>query len=172
MVKKRHSSKIRVGQGIDIHKFAPLEKPRSLFLGGVNIPHPRGLLGHSDADVLLHAICDAILGAAGLGDIGAHFPDSDPKWRGTDSTIFLRTVYGKVKELGWYLGNIDCTVIAEEPKLLPHISLMKERIASCLELRSDEIGIKASTAEGLGSIGRKEGIVAYATALLISEEGD
>ncbi|MCO6431682.1 MAG: 2-C-methyl-D-erythritol 2,4-cyclodiphosphate synthase [Deltaproteobacteria bacterium] len=153
----------RVGHGIDIHR---LVEGRKLILGGIEVPHERGLLGHSDADVLTHAIIDAILGAAGQGDIGTFFPDSDAKWKDADSMQLLSLAYSRVRGLGWRVVNIDCNILAEAPKLSPHISSMKQRIASALDLHCEAVGIKAGTAEGLGPIGRSEGMAAHATVLL------
>lgn len=135
---------IRIGNGYDIHR---LVSDRPLILGGVNIPHELGLLGHSDADVLVHAIMDAMLGALSLGDIGHYFPPSDPKWAGADSLVLLTQVHELIKEKGWNIGNIDSVVIAERPKLKPHIHAMRDRLASVLNLEPDRIGIKATTNE-------------------------
>ncbi|MEB3883551.1 2-C-methyl-D-erythritol 2,4-cyclodiphosphate synthase [Lyngbya sp. CCY1209] len=154
---------IRIGNGYDIHQ---LVENRPLILGGVRIEHRLGLLGHSDADVLTHAIMDAMLGALSLGDIGLYFPPSDEKWAGADSLVLLEQVNGLVRERGWEIGNIDSVVVAERPKLKPHISKMRDRIASVLQLEPDRVGIKATTNEKLGPVGREEGIAAYAVALL------
>lgn len=156
---------IRIGNGYDIHCLVP-ERP--LILGGVKIAHELGLLGHSDADVLTHAIMDAMLGALSLGDIGHYFPPSDPKWAGADSLVLLEQVNQLIKTAGWSIGNIDSVVVAERPKLKPHIQLMRERLAHVLELKPDQIGIKATTNEKLGPVGREEGIAAYAVALLVT----
>lgn len=155
---------IRIGNGYDIHR---LVSDRPLILGGVNIPHELGLLGHSDADVLVHAIMDAMLGALSLGDIGHYFPPSDPKWAGADSLVLLTQVHELIKEKGWNIGNIDSVVIAERPKLKPHIHAMRDRLASVLNLEPDRIGIKATTNEKLGPVGREEGISALAVVLLV-----
>ncbi len=157
---------IRIGQGYDVHQFA---EDRRLVLGGVEIPHSRGLDGHSDADVLLHAIMDALLGAAGLPDIGHFFPNTDDRWRDADSRALLREVGSNIRQHSWSVGNIDATVIAEEPKVSPHIAAMKSAIAEDLALSTDRIGIKATTNETMGFIGRGEGIAALAVALLISD---
>jgi len=154
---------IRIGNGYDIHQ---LVENRPLILGGVRIEHRLGLLGHSDADVLTHAIMDAMLGALSLGDIGLYFPPSDEKWAGADSLVLLEQVNGLVRERGWEIGNIDSVVVAERPKLKPHISKMRDRIAGVLQLEPDRVGIKATTNEKLGPVGREEGIAAYAVALL------
>jgi len=156
---------IRIGNGFDIHR---LQTGRKLILGGIDIPHTQGLLGHSDADALTHAIMDAMLGALSLGDIGLYFPPSDPKWAGADSQVLLAQVNQLVCDRGWHISNIDSVVIAEQPKLKPHISSMRERLAATLSIEPDQIGIKATTHEKLGPIGREEGIAAYAVALLRS----
>lgn len=154
---------IRVGHGFDVHAFA---KDRRLIIGGVDIPYELGLLGHSDADVLLHAICDALLGAAGLGDIGRHFPDSDARYKGIDSRELLRHVHGLLKESGWRVGNLDATIIAQAPKMARHIPTMQANIAQDLEVGSDQINVKATTTERLGFTGRGEGIAAEAVCLI------
>jgi len=154
---------MRVGQGFDVHQ---LVEGRKLIVGGVDIPYARGLLGHSDADVLLHAICDALLGAAGLGDIGRHFPDSDPRYKGIDSRRLLREVARLLREKGWSIANLDATIIAQAPKMAPHIPLMIENIAADLEAATDCINIKATTTEKLGFTGRGEGIAAQAVCLI------
>lgn len=156
-------SAIRIGQGFDVHQ---LIEGRPLIIGGVTIPHDKGLLGHSDADVLLHAICDALIGAAGLGDIGKHFSDSDPRYKNIDSRILLRNVYRLLADKGYKLVNIDATIIAQAPKMAPYIPEMIENIAQDLEIQTNEVNIKAKTAEHLGAIGRKEGIVAEAVCLI------
>lgn len=155
--------KIRVGLGYDVHRFAP---NRELWLGGVKIPHTEGLAGHSDADVLLHAICDALLGAAGLRDIGHHFPDTDANYKGIDSKILLRRTYLLIREQGLVPGNIDCTLIAEAPKINPFVPEMKKVIAEILELQIEAIGIKATTSEKMGFVGRSEGMAAHCVALI------
>ncbi|MDB9539020.1 2-C-methyl-D-erythritol 2,4-cyclodiphosphate synthase [Anabaenopsis tanganyikae CS-531] len=154
---------IRIGNGYDIHK---LVSDRPLILGGIPIPHEFGLLGHSDADVLIHAIMDAMLGALSLGDIGHYFPPTDPQWAGADSVVLLTQVHQLIKEQGWQIGNIDSVVVAERPKLKPHIEKMRANLASVLELVPNQIGIKATTNEKLGPVGREEGICAYAIVLL------
>jgi len=154
---------MRIGTGYDLHK---LIKDRKLIIGGVEIDYELGLLGHSDADVLLHAITDAILGAAGLGDIGKHFPDTDNKYKGANSRELLKTAYALVQEKGLSIENIDATIIAERPKMLPHIEKMRNNISEDLGIKLDQINIKATTSEGLGFIGRKEAIAAEAIALL------
>ena len=154
---------MRVGQRFDVHA---LVEGRKLIIGGVEIPYERGLLGHSDADVLLHAITDALLGAAALGDIGRHFPDTDPKWKGADSRTLLFEVASKVREAGWKIVNVDATIIAQAPKMAPHIPLMVERIASDLRIEPGCVNVKAKTTERLGFTGRGEGIAAEAIALL------
>jgi 2-C-methyl-D-erythritol 2,4-cyclodiphosphate synthase len=154
---------LRVGFGIDVHR---LSAGRDLIIGGVKIAHEKGLDGHSDADVLLHAITDAILGAAGRGDIGEWFPNTDERWRGAESTKLLNHVWQVLSAEGWQLINIDSTLVAQAPKLSPHTSQMKQNIAATLGITADRIGIKATTSEELGYEGRKEGITAYATVLL------
>jgi 2-C-methyl-D-erythritol 2,4-cyclodiphosphate synthase len=155
---------IRIGNGIDVHA---LVTGRSLVLGGVTIPFERGLKGHSDADALLHAICDAVLGALGEGDIGTHFPDTDPRYKDADSRILLRTVWQRAVAEGYSLGNVDATVVAEAPKLAPYIRQMTANIASDLGAGIEQVNVKATTTEGLGFAGRGEGIAALATVLLI-----
>jgi 2-C-methyl-D-erythritol 2,4-cyclodiphosphate synthase len=154
---------IRIGNGYDIHR---LIKGRPLILGGVEILHDSGLLGHSDADVLTHAIMDAMLGALGLGDIGHYFPPVASEWKGADSLVLLSKVHQLIQEQGWRISNIDSVVVAEKPKLKPYIQTMCTRIIGILELESDQVSIKATTNEQLGSVGREEGIAAYAVALL------
>ena len=156
---------MRIGQGFDVH---PLVVGRNLVLGGVTIPHEKGLLGHSDADVLLHAICDALLGAAGLGDIGAHFPDSDQRYSDIDSRQLLREVAKKLDARQLRVGNIDATVVAEAPRLAPHIPRMIGNIAADLGVAPARVSVKATTTERLGFLGRGEGLAALATATLVS----
>jgi 2-C-methyl-D-erythritol 2,4-cyclodiphosphate synthase len=156
---------MRIGHGYDVHQ---LVAGRDLILGGVKIPHAKGLLGHSDADVLLHAICDACLGAAGLGDLGRHFPDSDPRYKGIDSRNLLRHVESLLDERGWRLENLDSTIIAQAPRLAPHIPLMITNIAADLGISADCVNVKATTTERLGFAGREEGIAAHAVVLLAS----
>ena len=153
----------RIGQGYDVHALVP---GRELIVGGVTIPHPRGLLGHSDADVLLHAITDALLGAAGLGDIGRHFPDTDERWRGADSRDLLRATLALVRASGWAVNNLDCTVIAQAPRMAPHIPAMVANIAADLAVAPGLVNVKAKTNERLGFEGRAEGIAAQAVVLL------
>ena len=154
---------MRIGQGFDVHQ---LVTGRKLIIGGVDIPFEKGLLGHSDADVLLHAICDAILGAAALGDIGKHFADTDAKYKDIDSRILLRVVAQKVAESGYLIGNIDSTIIAQAPKMAPHIPQMVDNIAADLGIAKTAVNVKATTTEKLGYTGRGEGIAAQAVALL------
>ena len=153
----------RVGLGIDFHRFA---SGRALILGGVRIPSDKGLLGHSDADVLLHAISDALLGAASLGDIGVHFPDTDPRFEGADSKKLLQAVVEMIEAHGWQVGNVDTVIIAEAPKLAPHVPAMRERIAQVLKVPVDRVGVKATTRERMGSLGRGEGMAAQCVALI------
>lgn len=154
---------MRIGYGFDTHK---LVKDRPLIIGGVEVPFEKGLYGHSDADVLLHAITDAILGAVALGDIGQHFPDNDPAYKDANSRVLLKHCYELVKNEGFEIGNIDATVIAERPKLMPYIKKIRETIAVDLGLSLDQISVKATTSEKMGFVGREEGISATATALL------
>jgi len=154
---------IRIGHGFDVHA---LVKGRKCIIGGVDIPHDRGLAGHSDADVLLHAISDALLGAAGLGDIGRHFPDSDAAFAGIDSRILLRRVAGQLRERGWRVGNVDATIIAQAPKMAPHIARMTAHLADDLGIAIDRVNVKATTTEKLGFTGRGEGIAAEAVCLI------
>lgn len=158
---------LRVGQGFDIHV---LVENRPLIIGGVTIPHTHGLLGHSDADVLMHAVTDAILGAAGLGDIGRHFPDTDEQYKGADSRVLLRTALDMVKRQGWEIINLDATIHAQAPKIGPHAPAMIENLAADLQLSADRINIKAKTNEGLGHLGRKEGIAANVVVLIYQSE--
>lgn len=155
----------RIGFGYDTHR---LVEGRKLILGGIEIPHITGLLGHSDADVLLHAITDALLGAVNLRDIGFHFPDTDPQYKGADSTILLRDAYALVKDKGYVLGNMDCTIIAEKPKINPHIPAMQRVIADLLEVDVDVISIKATTHEKTDATGREESMVAQAVVLVMA----
>jgi len=161
MTSVRNSS--RIGKGWDIHA---LVSGRPLILGGITIPHSHGLLGHSDGDALLHAITDALLGAAGLGDIGHHFPDNDPQYRGVDSRILLGRVLQTITTAGWEIGNLDATIIAQAPKLAPHLPRMIESIAQVLQLDASAINVKAKTAEGFGAVGRAEAIEVQAVVLL------
>lgn len=157
---------IRIGQGFDVHKFA---EGRKLIIGGVEIPYEKGLLGHSDADVLLHAITDAILGALSMKDIGTHFPDNDPKYKNADSAVLLNEVWQKAKEQGYKLINMDCTIIAQKPKIAPFIDAIRKRISGILEADEGQINVKATTTEGLGFTGRGEGIAALAVVLIAKE---
>lgn len=154
---------LRVGQGFDVHRFA---EGRRLVIGGVEIPHPAGLDGHSDADVLTHAVCDALLGAAALGDIGKHFPDTDPKFKNADSIGLLRHVSELLQAQGWGIVNVDSILIAEAPKFSPHVGAMKQNLAAAMTIEADRVGIKATTSEKMGFTGRREGIAAMATALI------
>ena len=154
---------IRIGQGYDVHR---LVEGRKLIIGGVDIPHNIGLLGHSDADVLLHAISDAILGAAALGDIGKHFPDTDPKFKGADSLVLLSHCGKLVREKGYRINNIDATIVAQRPKMAPHIQTMRENIARALEIEINQVNVKATTEEKLGFTGTEQGISSYAAALI------
>ncbi|MBZ0100099.1 MAG: 2-C-methyl-D-erythritol 2,4-cyclodiphosphate synthase [Taibaiella sp.] len=153
----------RIGQGIDFHR---MEEGHELWLGGINIPHTKGAVGHSDADVLLHAICDAMLGALALGDIGVHFPDTDPQYKGADSKLLLAHCYKLIKEKGYTVVNVDSTLLLQAPKIKPFVLQMQETIARILELGIADVSIKATTAEHLGFIGREEGVVATANVLL------
>ena len=156
-------SDVRVGHGFDVHAFA---ENRKLIIGGVDIPHEFGLAGHSDADVLLHALCDALLGAAGLGDIGRHFPDTDAAFAGIDSRILLRRVAEQLQQRNWRVGNVDATIIAQAPKMAPHIARMTAHIADDLGVAIDRVNVKATTTEKLGFTGRGEGIAAEAVCLI------
>jgi 2-C-methyl-D-erythritol 2,4-cyclodiphosphate synthase len=156
---------MRIGFGIDVHAFGPGD---FLMLGGVRVAHTRGVVAHSDGDVVLHALCDALLGAAGLGDIGQHFKDTDPKWRGADSSIFVTQVLALLRAQRLAVANVDLTVLAQAPKIAPHRDAMRRRIAQLLELPEDRVNIKATTTEGLGFLGRAEGIAAQAVVLLSS----
>jgi 2-C-methyl-D-erythritol 2,4-cyclodiphosphate synthase len=155
----------RIGHGFDVHAFAA---DRRLIIGGVDIPHDRGLLGHSDADVLIHAICDALLGAAGLGDIGRHFPDSDARYKGIDSRELLRHVAGLLNAHGWRVGNVDATIIAQAPRMAPHIPAMRMNLAGDLGIAEGNLNVKATTTEKLGFTGRQEGIAAEAVCLIMA----
>ena len=154
---------MRIGTGYDVHALA---QGLPLWLGGVNIPHSHGLIGHSDADVLLHAVCDALLGAAALGDIGKHFPDTDPQYKGISSLKLLAHVGRLLKEHGYRVGNIDATIVAQRPKIAPHIPLMRQNIADTLGINLDQVSVKATTTEHLGFEGREEGISAQCVALI------
>ncbi|GAB4320215.1 MAG: 2-C-methyl-D-erythritol 2,4-cyclodiphosphate synthase [Bacteroidales bacterium] len=154
---------VRVGFGFDVH---PLEEGAPLWLGGILIPSDRGATGHSDADTLLHAICDALLGTINAGDIGTHFSDRDPKWKGADSTLFLKKVVEMVTGAGYRINNIDTTIVLEAPKIAPFIPDIKQKLAEVMEIREDQISVKATTTEKLGFTGRREGVSAYCTALV------
>ncbi len=154
---------IRVGQGFDVHVLC---EGRPLILGGVTIPHTHGLMGHSDADALLHAITDAILGAAGLGDIGRHFPDTDPQYKGADSRVLLRHAYEQVRAAGWRVGNVDATIHAQKPKIAPHAPAMVANIEADLQLEPGSVNVKGKTNEAIGFVGRQEGIAVTTVALL------
>ena len=156
---------MRIGFGYDVHAFAP---DRELWLGGIRIPHSQGLMGHSDADVLIHALCDALLGAAALRDIGYHFPDTKGNaYEGIDSKILLRRVMDMVRQQGYELGNCDCTVMAQQPKLSPHIETMRQTLSEVMQVNLDQVSVKATTTEHLGFVGREEGIAAQAVVLLL-----
>ncbi len=157
---------MRIGHGYDVHAFA---EGRRLVLGGVDVPHSKGLMGHSDADVLTHAVCDALLGAAALGDIGGHFPDTDPAYKGADSLLLLKAVAKLLKDKGYRVVNVDSTVIAQKPKLAPFIGQMRQNIAEAMGLQLDEVSVKATTEEHLGFTGREEGIAAHALCLIEKE---
>ena len=158
--------KQRVGLGFDVH---PLEAGRDLWLGGIRIPSEKGAVGHSDADVLIHAICDALLGAANLRDIGFHFSNQDPRWKNADSKIFLKEVIRMLKEEGWQVENVDCTVILEDPKINPYVDEMKKIMAPLMNISEDDISIKATTSEKLGYVGRGAGVNAMAVALIVKD---
>jgi 2-C-methyl-D-erythritol 2,4-cyclodiphosphate synthase len=158
---------MRIGHGFDVHAF---EEGRRLMLGGVHIPYAYGLAGHSDADVLVHAVCDALLGAAGLGDIGRHFPDSDMRYKDADSLELLREVGSLCAQQGWCVNNIDVTVMAEAPKLADYVEAMCARLAATLGIEATQVNIKATTTEGLGFVGRREGIAAMAVVLLVADD--
>jgi 2-C-methyl-D-erythritol 2,4-cyclodiphosphate synthase len=160
---QRLCAQLRIGQGIDVHR---LVEGRPLILGGVNIPFEKGLDGHSDADALVHAIIDALLGACGKGDIGQQFPDTDPTWKGADSIVLMKKIWSDLTAEGWQLINIDSNICAEAPKMKPFIPEMKKRIAEVLGVQPDDIGIKAGTFERMGFVGNREGIMATAVALL------
>lgn len=153
----------RIGQGYDVHK---LVEDRELWICGIKLPHTHGLLGHSDADVAIHALCDALLGALALRDIGYHFPDTDPKYKGADSKLLLKEVCRMIRERGWEIGNVDVTIMAEAPKFKPHIDEMRQCLADVMNVAVDAVSVKATTTEKLGFIGRKEGIASTAVALI------
>lgn len=155
--------KIRVGFGYDVHK---LEEGQDFWLGGIKVPHTHGAVGHSDADVLIHVICDALLGAANLRDIGYHFSDQDPQFKGIDSKILLKDVMKLITEKGFSIGNIDATICLQEPKINPHVPAMKACLAEVMEIEEEDVSIKATTTEQLGFVGKKEGVAAFATVLI------
>ncbi|WP_417660689.1 2-C-methyl-D-erythritol 2,4-cyclodiphosphate synthase [Pseudomonas sp.] len=155
---------MRIGHGYDVHRFGEGD---FITLGGIQIPHHHGLVAHSDGDVLLHALADALLGALALGDIGKHFPDTDPKFKGADSRVLLRHVYDLIAAKGWLVGNVDTTIVAQAPKMAPHIEAMRTLIAADLQLELDQVNVKATTTERLGFTGREEGIAVHAVALLV-----
>lgn len=155
--------KIRIGFGFDVHR---LEEGKDFFLGGIMVPHTKGAVGHSDADVLIHTICDALLGAANLRDIGFHFPPTDDQYKGIDSKILLKEVMQIIRRNGYEVSNIDCTIALQLPKIKPHIPQMKQVLASCMEIEAEDLSIKATTTERLGFEGREEGVSAYATVLI------
>ncbi|QZX81946.1 2-C-methyl-D-erythritol 2,4-cyclodiphosphate synthase [Metapseudomonas otitidis] len=155
---------MRIGHGYDVHRFGDGDH---ITLGGVRIPHRFGLVAHSDGDVVLHALSDALLGAAALGDIGKHFPDTDPQFKGADSRVLFRHVLAQVKGKGWKVGNVDATIVAQAPKMAPHIEAMRAAIAADLEVGIDQVNVKATTTEKLGFTGREEGIAVHAVALLL-----
>lgn len=157
---------MRIGHGYDVHR---LVEGRDLILGGVNIPFEKGLLGHSDADVLAHAVMDALLGAAGLGDIGKHFPDTDPAYKGADSLKLLERVVALLDEKDWQVGNVDATILAQRPKLAPYIPQMRENLARCMDIEADRVNVKATTEEKLGFTGSGEGMAVHAVCLLIKK---
>jgi 2-C-methyl-D-erythritol 2,4-cyclodiphosphate synthase len=158
--------KIRIGMGFDVHQ---LEEGRDFWLGGIQLPSTKGAVGHSDADVLIHAICDALLGAANLRDIGYHFNNTDERWKGIDSKYFLREVTTMLRDKGWIINNVDCTICLERPKVNPHIDEMKKVLAPLMEINEEDVSIKATTMERLGFIGREEGVNAYAVALIMQQ---
>jgi 2-C-methyl-D-erythritol 2,4-cyclodiphosphate synthase len=157
---------LKIGSGVDVHAFGPGE---AVMLGGIRIPHSRGVVAHSDGDVVLHALCDALLGAAGLGDIGQHFRNDDPQWKGADSSQFVRTVLGMIRRQRLKVGNVDITVLGEQPKVSPHRDAMRHRIAELLGVSEASVNVKATTTEKLGFLGRSEGIAAQAVVLLLDE---
>ncbi len=155
---------MRIGTGFDVHAFGP---GSHLTLGNVKIPHSHGFVAHSDGDVLIHAICDALLGACALGDIGQHFPPSDPKWQGCDSAVFLSHCQQLTEQQGYQIGNIDCTIVAEQPKMQPHIPAIRSRLSELLNIELNQISVKATTTERLGFTGRQEGVAAQTVCLLL-----
>jgi 2-C-methyl-D-erythritol 2,4-cyclodiphosphate synthase len=160
---------MRIGHGYDVHRFSEDNNHQGITLGGVHIAFEKSLVAHSDGDVLIHALCDALLGALALGDIGKHFPDTNAQYKNANSRELLRQVVALVHNKNYVVGNVDVTVVAEAPKLAPHITAMQNKLAQDLQVSDDQVGIKATTSEGIGFIGRKEGIVAYAVALLVKK---
>ena len=158
--------RMRVGIGYDVHAFAPPEAGRALVIGGVTIAHDRGLAGHSDADVLLHAVVDALLGAAGLGDIGQHFPSSEARWKDAPSATFVARTRALLAEAGWRVANVDATVVAEQPRLSPYVAAMRQHVAEALGVAAEQVSVKSKTTDGLGFTGRGEGVACYAVALV------
>lgn len=156
--------KIRTGFGYDVHQ---LKEGEDFWLGGIKVPHIKGAVGHSDADVLIHVICDALLGAANMRDIGYHFSDKDPQFKGIDSKILLKDVMTLLKEKGWSIGNIDSTICLQQPKVNPHIPAMKKSLSEVMEIEEDDLSIKATTTEQLGFVGKEEGVAAFATVLIV-----
>ncbi len=156
----------RVGMGYDAHRFAPEEAGRPLMLAGVRIPHEQGLAGHSDADVVLHALVDALLGAAALGDIGAYFPSSDERWRGAPSATFIAATLVALEGEGWQVVNVDATIVTERPRLSPHVAQMRESVAALLGISLDRVSVKSKTSDGMGFTGRAEGVACYVVALI------
>lgn len=164
-------NRIRIGHGYDAHKFADsLLADKPFVLGGITIPHDRSLLAHSDGDAVIHALCDAILGALGLGDIGHHFPDTDKSFSNIDSGLLLQRVVALMQKGGWQPGNVDVTILAQAPKMAPHIDHMRRRLAQLLQILPEQVNVKASTTEGMGFVGRREGIETYAVVLLHRDE--
>ncbi|MDR3627976.1 MAG: 2-C-methyl-D-erythritol 2,4-cyclodiphosphate synthase [Ignavibacteriaceae bacterium] len=161
------SAEYRTGIGFDVHAFT---EDRKLIIGGVEIPYTKGLLGHSDADVLIHAICDALLGALALGDIGLHFPDNDPKFKNADSRVLLKNVYELIKKEGYTLGNVDAVIAMQKPKILPYVQEMRKNISEDLSSEINKVSIKATTTEKLGFVGREEGASAFATVLIVKNK--
>lgn len=167
--RERGMAATRVGMGYDVHAYAPAEAGRALMLGGVKIPYDRGLAGHSDADVLIHALVDALLGAAGLGDIGTHFPSSDAHWQGAPSATFLAHALDLLRQGGWRVVNVDATVVAQQPRLSPHVPAMRVRLAEILGIVTEAVSVKSKTTDGLGFTGRGEGVACYAVVLIERE---
>ena len=164
-------NRIRTGHGYDAHRFADSLLPdKPLILGGVQLPHDRSLIAHSDGDAVIHALCDAILGALGLGDIGRHFPDTDQAFSNIDSGILLQRVCGLMKTDGWKIGNVDITILAQAPRMAPHIVAMCKRLAGLMDILPEQVNVKASTTEGMGFVGRREGLETYAVVLIYRDE--